>query len=86
MGRVRDAIVAGTFPDFLRSFFRTYYAGQRRSNDKPGVPTEDDGGPTYPKWCVDALRSVGVDILDGIPNARVVDGNGAKWEYAVIDG
>lgn len=84
MGRVRDAIIAGTFPDFLRSFFRTYYAVQRRSNDKSEA-LAGDGGPTYPKWCVDALRSVGVDILEGIPDARVVDGNGAKWEYAVTN-
>jgi len=36
----------------------------------------------YPQWCVDALRSVGVDILEGIENPRVVSGKGAKWEYS----
>jgi len=63
MGRARDAIVAGTFPDYLRSFFRNYF-----------------GDAGYPQWCVDALRSVGVDLLDG--ETKVVQGNGAKWEYA----
>ncbi|KAL5528153.1 hypothetical protein ACEPAF_7289 [Sanghuangporus sanghuang] len=103
MGRARDAIVAGTFPEFLRSFFKTYYSsnpnsssGNRKGREKRKPATKDENedkktetekienesGPTYPKWCVDALRSVGVDILEGVPNARVVDGNGAKWDYA----
>lgn len=57
-----------TFPDYLRSFFATYFRGS--------------DGPVYPKWCVDALRSVGVDILEGIENPKILLGNGAKWEYA----
>jgi hypothetical protein len=36
----------------------------------------------YPAWCVDALRAVGVDLLEGAPDARVVQGGGAAWEYA----
>lgn len=52
----------------------------------------------YPRWCVDALRSVGVDLLadsdsseggegkgvDGKKKRKklVVDGSGAKWEYS----
>ena len=108
MGRARDAVVAGTFPDFLRSFFKTYFSApspsssgdkqesKRRQGTKEKEESEEDktetetekteGGPTYPKWCVDALRSVGVDILEGLPDARVVDGNGAKWDYADADG
>lgn len=39
----------------------------------------DDG---YPRWCVDALRSVGVDLLQSIEHPKVVDEKGAKWEYA----
>ena len=39
-----------------------------------------DGG--YPEWCVNALRSVGVDLLEGNPDAKVVKGDGAKWEYS----
>lgn len=58
----RDAILNGTFPDYLRTFFAKYF--------------EDVG---YPKWCVDALRSVGVDLLEG-RDVLVVPGSGAKWE------
>lgn len=65
MSRARDAIMAGTFPAYLRSFFGRYFAGSG-----------------YPRWCVDALRSVGVDLLEGLEDAKVVDDNGAKWEYA----
>ncbi|KAG5638306.1 hypothetical protein H0H81_000724 [Sphagnurus paluster] len=38
----------------------------------------DDG---YPEWCVNALRTVGVDLLEN-NNAKVIQGDGAKWEYA----
>jgi queuine tRNA-ribosyltransferase catalytic subunit len=63
MGKARDAIVAGSFPDYLRTFFKNYF-----------------GESGYPKWCVDALRSVNVDLLeDGM---KVIQGNGVKWEYA----
>ncbi|KIK01407.1 hypothetical protein K443DRAFT_662061 [Laccaria amethystina LaAM-08-1] len=64
MGRARSAIIAGTFPDYLRSFFSDYF-----------------GDTGYPEWCVNALRSVGVDLLENNP-ANVVPGKGAKWEYA----
>ncbi|THH08372.1 hypothetical protein EW145_g2751 [Phellinidium pouzarii] len=69
MGRARDAIMAGTFPDFLRSFFKTYFSGHTGEGESKKKVLE------YPKWCVDALGSVGVDILDGVPEARVVEGN-----------
>ncbi|KAJ7287497.1 tRNA-guanine(15) transglycosylase-like protein [Mycena rebaudengoi] len=62
MGKARDAILNGTFPDYLRTFFSNYF--------------EDVG---YPEWCVNALRSVGVDLLEG-SNIKVVPGGGAKWE------
>ncbi|KAI0259671.1 tRNA-guanine transglycosylase [Gloeopeniophorella convolvens] len=39
-------------------------------------------GAGYPEWCVNALRSVGVDLLDEDPGARVVKGDGARWEYS----
>ena len=65
MGRARTAIIAGTFPEYLRSFFADYF-----------------GDAGYPEWCVNALRSVGVDLLENAPNVKVVLGNGAKWEYA----
>jgi len=65
MGGARDAIVGGTFPDYLRSFFADYF-----------------GDAGYPEWCVNALRSVGVDLLEGRPDVLVVKGGGAKWEYS----
>lgn len=40
---------------------------------------KEDG---YPEWCVNALRSVGVDLLEGNPIAKVNRGDGAKWEYS----
>ena len=64
MGRARSAIIDGTFPDYLRSFFAGYFG---------------DGG--YPEWCVNALRAVGVDLLEN-NNAKILKGTGAKWEYA----
>jgi queuine tRNA-ribosyltransferase len=66
MGQARDAIMNGTFPSYLKMFFRSYYADQG-----------------YPEWCVNALRSVGVDLLEGESNVQVIPGSGAKWEYAV---
>ncbi|KZT57735.1 tRNA-guanine transglycosylase [Calocera cornea HHB12733] len=65
MGGARDAIMEGRFPQYLKDFFRRYFADA-----------------AYPKWCVDALRSVGVDILEGIENPRIVEGKGAKWDYS----
>jgi len=65
MGRAREAIIAGTFPEYLRSFFARYF-----------------GESGYPEWCVNALRSVGVDLLEGNPHGKVIPGSGAKWEYA----
>jgi len=64
MGRARAAIIAGTFPDYLRMFFAGYFG---------------NGG--YPEWCVNALRSVGVDLLEG-KVIKLIPGSGAKWEYS----
>ena len=64
MGRARDAIVAGRFPDYLRKFFEEYFGDQG-----------------YPEWCVNALRSVGVDLLEG-KDVPVVAGDATRWEYA----
>ncbi|KAF7361861.1 Queuine tRNA-ribosyltransferase catalytic subunit 1 [Mycena venus] len=62
MGGARDAILNGTFPNYLRTFFANYF-----------------GDVGYPEWCVNALRSVGVDLLEG-SDIKVVPGTGAKWE------
>jgi hypothetical protein len=39
------------------------------------------GDAGYPEWCVNALQSVGVDLLEG-NTAKVIPGTGAKWEYS----
>jgi hypothetical protein len=65
MGGARDAIINGTFPSYLKTFFAGYF-----------------GDIGYPEWCINALRSVGVDLLEDNPNAKVLAGAGARWEYA----
>lgn len=64
MGRARDSIIEGRFPDYLATFFRNYFGDQG-----------------YPEWCVNALRSVGVDLLEGA-EVPLIPGSGAKWEYS----
>jgi len=66
MGGARDAILGGTFPGYLRTFFKNYFGDQG-----------------YPEWCVNALRSVGVDLLQD-EDVPVISGAGAKWEYSDI--
>jgi len=39
------------------------------------------GNRGYPEWCVNALRSVGVDLLQDT-SVPIVPGGGAKWEYS----
>ncbi|KAG8985026.1 hypothetical protein FRB93_006127 [Tulasnella sp. JGI-2019a] len=65
MGQVRDAIIQGTFPDYLQRFFASYF-----------------GTNGYPRWCIDALQSVGVDLIQDKPEIPIVEGDGAKWEYS----
>jgi tRNA-guanine family transglycosylase len=40
----------------------------------------------YPEWCVNALRSVGVDLFEHLSpseqTAKLVPGQGAVWDYA----
>lgn len=38
------------------------------------------GDQGYPEWCVNALRSVGVDLLEEKENAKVLPGNAASWD------
>jgi hypothetical protein len=66
MGRTRDAILEGRFPDFLRSFFAEYF-----------------GNAGYPQWCVDALQSVGMDLLEGL-DVKTVPSNAPRWEYSDV--
>jgi queuine tRNA-ribosyltransferase catalytic subunit len=49
MRRVREAIIADRFPAFLKEFFSDFHGGDRTK---------------YPDWAVDALRRVGVDLLE----------------------
>lgn len=65
MGGAREAIMNGTFPQYLKDFFANYF-----------------GDLGYPEWCVNALRSAGVDLLEGRPDVKVIPGDGAKWEYS----
>ena len=65
MGGARDAIINGTFPQYLKDFFANYF-----------------GDVGYPEWCVNALRSVGVDLVEDRPGTKVIPGDGTKWEYS----
>ncbi|KAF3941304.1 hypothetical protein ABW19_dt0201737 [Dactylella cylindrospora] len=49
MRRARKAIVADSYPTFVKEFFGKIY-----SHDKQ----------EYPIWAVDALRTVGIDLMD----------------------
>lgn len=48
MGSARQAILEDRYPEFLREFFSNLYKGDKLK---------------YPKWAVEALRGVGVDLL-----------------------
>lgn len=50
MKRIREAVLEGRFPGFLKGYFARMYGG-------------DQG--RYPGWAVEALRGVGVDLLEG---------------------
>ena len=49
MRSVREAIIQDRFPDFLKRFFGDLYA---------------DNKSKFPQWAVDALKGVGVDLLE----------------------
>lgn len=49
MKSVRDAIIADSFPEFLKTFFSEFYSGDKGA---------------YPGWVVEALRLVHVDLLE----------------------
>ncbi|KDE07631.1 queuine tRNA-ribosyltransferase [Microbotryum lychnidis-dioicae p1A1 Lamole] len=53
MHRAREAILEDRFPQYLIDFFARFF----KTNDK------------YPAWAVEALLSVGVDLLSGVPSA-----------------
>lgn len=49
MRRVREAIIGDRYPTFLKEFFSDQHGGDRSK---------------YPEWAVDALKGVGVDLLE----------------------
>ncbi|KAH8146653.1 uncharacterized protein LAJ45_09336 [Morchella importuna] len=49
MARAREAVVEDRFPAFVKGFFEEWYQGDRGR---------------YPGWAVEALRGVGVDLLE----------------------
>jgi hypothetical protein len=50
MGKARKAIKEDRYPEFVCNFFSTLYHGDKQR---------------YPKWAVDALYSVGINLLEG---------------------
>ena len=48
MRKVREAIVDGRYPEFVKGYFSTLYKGDTEK---------------YPSWAVDALRGAGIDLL-----------------------
>ncbi|KAH8923659.1 queuine tRNA-ribosyltransferase 1 [Atractiella rhizophila] len=68
MARTRAAILEDRFPSFLKEYFRSYYHEAKN----------------YPRWAVDALRSVGVDLLEGesVGVESLGESNGVKWDFA----
>lgn len=48
MGSARQAILEDRFPAFLREYYTTFYGDKSK----------------YPGWLVNALRGVGVDLLE----------------------
>jgi len=51
MAQVRQAIKEDRFPQFVRTFFMSLYHGHKSS---------------YPQWAIDALRSVGIDLVEDV--------------------
>jgi queuine/archaeosine tRNA-ribosyltransferase len=48
MRLAREAIIKDRYPQFVKNFFSKLYSGNKEK---------------YPKWAVDALKGVGVDLL-----------------------
>jgi hypothetical protein len=49
MGGARKAIKEDEYPKFVKDFFDTLYHGDRLK---------------YPQWAIDALKTVGIDLLE----------------------
>ena len=51
MAQARQAIKEDRFPKFVGTFFSSLYHGHKSS---------------YPQWAIDALRSVGIDLMEEV--------------------
>jgi queuine/archaeosine tRNA-ribosyltransferase len=51
MAQAREAIKKDQYPQFVRKFFSTLYHGESSE---------------YPKWAVDALNTVGINLLEEV--------------------
>ena len=49
MGGAREAIKEDQYPKFVKEFFHTLYHGDMLQ---------------YPRWAIDALKTVGIDLLE----------------------
>ena len=49
MGRAREAIKEDKYPQFVKDFFHALYRGDKLQ---------------FPIWAVDALKTVGIDLLE----------------------
>lgn len=63
MKGAREAILEDRFPRYLKDYFARFYGD----------------GSQYPKWAVEALRAVGVDLLEDQPDA--VPQGKPQWDY-----
>jgi len=66
MKGAREAILEDRFPKYLKTFFKRFY----------------HDGSNYPSWAVDALRSVGVDILEDQPGVIPRANSDPQWDPA----
>ncbi|CAD6568897.1 MAG: hypothetical protein CYPHOPRED_002937 [Cyphobasidiales sp. Tagirdzhanova-0007] len=62
MQGARDALMQGCFPQYLKDFFKRFYKD----------------GSHYPAWAVEALRAVGVDLLEDQPG--VIPKGTPQWD------
>jgi queuine tRNA-ribosyltransferase catalytic subunit len=49
MGKVREAIKADQYPEFVKTFFSTLYHSDALQ---------------YPQWAIDALKTVGIELFE----------------------
>lgn len=49
MAKAREAIVEDRYPEFVKNFFYGWHQGDKSK---------------YPVWAVDALKAVGIDLLE----------------------